>query len=93
MTHNLYVHQKHAIIRKKKVVGHAYFMEEQLYDRALKGLMEDHAEEMLPELLPESQLISIENVEMNRSNIRADLVYRIIYRGEVRMRNVYTRVL
>ncbi len=63
-------------------------MEEQLYDRALKGLMEEHAEEMLPELLPESQLISIENVEINRSNIRADLVYRITYRGKIRILNM-----
>lgn len=61
---------------------------EQVYDRALKALMEDHAAEMLPELLPGAELVSIENVEINRSNLRADLVYFIKYRGEPRVLNL-----
>lgn len=61
---------------------------EQLYDRALKALMEDHAAEMLPELLPDSQLVNVENVELNRQNLRADLVYLIKYQGETRILNL-----
>jgi len=61
---------------------------EQLYDRALKALMEDHAAEMLPELLPGAELVSIENTELNRPNLRADLVYLIKYRGEPRILNL-----
>ena len=53
----------------------------QPYDRALKSLMEDHAAEMLPEILPESMLIAEQNVEITRTNLRADLVYLIQYRG------------
>ena len=56
-------------------------MERQLYDRALKSLMEDHAAEMLPELLPGAHLVSVENVEINRPNLRADLVYLIKLHG------------
>ncbi len=61
---------------------------EQIYDRALKALMEDHAAEMLPELLPRAELVSIENIELNRLNLRADLVYFIKYRGEPRVLNL-----
>ncbi len=53
----------------------------QPYDRALKSLMEDHAAEMLPEILPESKLLTEQNVEITRTNLRADLVYLIQYRG------------
>ena len=53
----------------------------QPYDRALKSLMEDHAAEMLPEILPESKLLAEQNVEITRTNLRADLVYLIQYRG------------
>ena len=63
-------------------------MQEHIYDRALKALMEDHAAEMLPELLPGAELVSIENTELNRPNLRADLVYLIKYRGEPRILNL-----
>jgi hypothetical protein len=66
----------------------ACYTMEQLYDRALKALMEDHAAEMLPELLPGAELVSIENTELNRPNLRADLVYFIRYQGEPRILNL-----
>jgi hypothetical protein len=62
--------------------------EHQPYDRALKSLMEDHAAEMLPELLPESLLVGEQNTEINRTNIRADLVYLIQYRGTLHILNL-----
>ena len=61
---------------------------EPIYDRALKALMEDHAAEMLPELLPGAELVSVENIELNRPNLRADLVYLIKYKGEPRILNL-----
>jgi len=54
----------------------------QPYDSALKSLMEDHAAEMLPEILPESRLISEQNAELARTNLRPDLVYLIEYKGK-----------
>jgi hypothetical protein len=60
----------------------------QPYDSALKSLMEDHAAEMLPEILPESRLISEQNAELARTNLRPDLVYLIEYKGKQRILNL-----
>jgi len=49
----------------------------QPYDNALKGLMKDHAAEILPELIADAKLIREVNSEMKRENLRADLVYFI----------------
>src|SRR5712692_2825235 len=50
--------------------------------------MEDHAAEMLPEILPESRLISEQNAEIARTNLRPDLVYLIEYKGKHRILNL-----
>jgi len=60
----------------------------QPYDSALKSLMEDHAAEMLPEILPESRLISEQNSELARTNLRPDLVYLIEYKGKQHILNL-----
>ena len=60
----------------------------QPYDSALKSLMEDHAAEMLPEILPESRLISEQNAELARTNLRPDLVYLIEYKGKQHILNL-----
>lgn len=60
----------------------------QPYDSALKSLMEDHAAEMLPEILPESRLISEQNAELARTNLRPDLVYLIEYKSKQRILNL-----
>ncbi len=49
--------------------------EQQPYDRALKSLMEDHANEIIPQLLPGAEVISEKNVELKREILRPDLVY------------------
>lgn len=54
---------------------------QQPYDSALKGLMDTHAAEIIPEFVPDSQLIREENSEIERESIRADLVYRIQHKG------------
>ena len=60
----------------------------QPYDSALKSLLEDHAAEMLPEILPESELVSEQNAEIARTNLRPDLVYLIQYRGDPHILNL-----
>ena len=46
----------------------------QPYDNALKGLMGDHAAEIIPEFVPEATVISEQNSEIKQENLRADLV-------------------
>ena len=60
----------------------------QPYDSALKSQLEDHAAEMLPEILPESELVSEQNAEIARTNLRPDLVYLIRYRDEPHILNL-----
>ncbi len=43
--------------------------------------MDTHAAEIIPEFVPDSQLIRQENSEIERESIRADLVYRIQHKG------------
>lgn len=54
----------------------------QPYDSALKSLMGDEVAEILPNLLPEAEYISEENTEIDRTTLKADLVYNIRYEGE-----------
>ena len=58
------------------------------YDRALKSLMEDHAAEMVPELVPETRVIAEQNNEITRLNLRADIVYLIEYKGRPHILNM-----
>jgi hypothetical protein len=62
--------------------------QQQPYDRALKSLMEDHAAEMVPELVPGARFIAEQNNELTRLNLRADIVYLIEYNGELRILNM-----
>ncbi len=57
--------------------------ESQPYDRALKSLLGDEAPEILPYLLQSVKLIGEENVEIDRSTLRADLVYNVLYKGKL----------
>jgi len=60
----------------------------QPYDSALKSLIDDHAAEMLPEILPESKFLSEKNSEIARTNLRPDLVYLIEYRDKPHILNL-----
>ncbi len=62
--------------------------QQQPYDRALKSLMEDHAAEMVPELVPGARFIEEKSNELTRLNLRADIVYLIEYHGELRILNM-----
>src|SRR5260221_124588 len=63
-------------------------LEHQPYDHALKSLMGDRAAEIIPQFLPEAELVSAENVEIKRELLRADLVYLIQYKGKAHILNL-----
>src|SRR5258707_13419594 len=63
-------------------------LEHQPYDHALKSLMGDRAAEIIPQFLPEAELVSVENVEIKRELLRADLVYLIQYKGTAHILNL-----
>jgi hypothetical protein len=63
-------------------------LEHQPYDHALKSLMGDRAAEIIPQFLPEAELVSVENVEIKRELLRADLVYLIQYKGKAHILNL-----
>jgi len=60
----------------------------QPYDNALKGLMGDHAAEIIPEFLPEATVVSERNSEIRQENLRADLVYLVYYENELQILNM-----
>ncbi len=60
----------------------------QPYDRALKSLFGNEAAEILPNLLPGSAFIGEQNIEIDRTTLRADLVYNIQYRGNPHILNM-----
>src|SRR4051812_24609371 len=62
--------------------------ESQPYDRALKSLLGDEVAEILPNLLPGSEFINDHNIEIDRTTLKADLVYNIQYRGQPHILNM-----
>src|SRR5712691_6028828 len=61
---------------------------QQPYDNALKALMGDHAAEIIPQLVPEAEVIREQNNEVSRENLRADLVYLVHYKGKSHILNM-----
>src|SRR5436305_13864218 len=55
--------------------------EHQPYDSALKSLLGDEVAEILPNLLPGAEFLGEQDIEIDRTTLRADLVYNIRYRG------------
>ena len=56
----------------------------QPYDHALKSLLGDHAAEIIPQLIPDTDVIREQNVELKREMLRADLVYQVRHKGKLR---------
>jgi len=50
--------------------------------------MDDRAAEIIPQLLPEAELVIEQNVEIKRELLRADLVYLIQYKGDPHILNL-----
>lgn len=58
------------------------------YDNALKALMNDYADEIIPQLLPDAQVVQEQKREIERENLYADLVYLVQYKGKARILNL-----
>ncbi len=57
------------------------------YDRALKSLLGDEVAEILLILLPGSEFVGEQNIAIDRTTIKADLVYNVQYRGNPHVLN------
>ena len=57
-------------------------LETQLYDRALKSLLGDEAAEILPQLIQDVVLLGEQNIEIDRSTLKADLVYNVLHKDK-----------
>ena len=53
----------------------------QPYDNMLKVLFGSEAGEILPRLIPGTVIHDEKNIEIDRSQLKADLVFRVQYRG------------
>jgi hypothetical protein len=53
----------------------------QIYDSTTKGVLHKNARDMIPYLLPGATYLETLNIEVVRPTMRADRVYRVIYRG------------
>jgi predicted transposase YdaD len=60
----------------------------QEYDNSLKALFGDEAPDILSYLLPGTELVGEENIEIDRSKLKADLVYNIKYEGRPHILNM-----
>jgi hypothetical protein len=59
-----------------------------VYDSTLKALFGDEAAEIVPRLIPGTELLHDHNIEIDRSQLRADLVYNVKYRGLLHILNM-----
>ncbi len=60
----------------------------QVYDNTLKALFGNEAAEILPRLVPGTILHDEKNIEIDRSQLKADLVYMVKYRRRWHILNV-----
>jgi predicted transposase YdaD len=57
--------------------------QQQPYDNTLKSLIEGHEQEMLPLFLQGAVFLAVLNIEVLRTPLRVDRVYKVRYRGRV----------
>ena len=57
--------------------------QQQPYDNLLKSLLEGREKEMLPYFLAEAEYQETLDVEIHRTTLRVDRVYKILYRGQL----------
>src|SRR5205085_7749517 len=65
--------------RKRK---QATQQQRQPYDNVLKSLIEGHEREMLPQFLHGAEFLEVLNVEVLRTPLRVDRVYKVWYRSQ-----------
>ena len=56
--------------------------QQQPYDSSIKAILNEDAPAILPLLLPGVEVLEVLDVEILRSPMRADRVYRVLYRGK-----------
>jgi len=79
---------RHHVGRDREEVTKHPQPEPQIYDRTLKSLFGDEADQIVPRLLPGSELLGERNIEIDRSTLKADLVNNMFYRGEPHLLNL-----
>ena len=60
----------------------------QEFDQTLKALFGTEVAEILPLLLPEAEYLGEQNIELDRTMLKADLVYQARYRGSAHIVNM-----
>lgn len=73
----------HVMVKQQQKLKQA-----QAYDNTLKVLFGKEAAEILPRLLPGTRLLEEKNIEIDRSQLKADLVYTVMYKGRLHIVNV-----
>lgn len=76
--------QPPAATRQKRPRKHR----KQEYDNSLKALFGEEVKEILPLLLPEAEYIDEQNIEIDRTMLKADLVFRGKYKRRPHMINM-----
>lgn len=64
------------------------YKQPQQYDSTLKALFSNEAAEILPRLLPHIELLGEQNIEIDRTTLKADLVYFTHYKGQPHILNM-----
>jgi len=60
----------------------------QIYDETLKSLFGHEVAEILPILIPEAEFISESNIEIDRTIVKADLLFWARYKGQLYLVNM-----
>lgn len=74
--------------RKKRSLNPEPKVDTQPYDNITKALFGLDGTQIIPELLAEVRVVDAQNVEIDRSKLRADLVFKIFYRGLIAILNL-----
>lgn len=73
---------------KKTSSNPAPKVDTQPYDNDIKALFGQDGAHIVPELIAEAQVLAAHNVEVDRSKLKVDLVFRILYQGILAILNI-----
>ena len=62
------------------------------FDNTLKNLFGDEAKAIIPHLIKNIEVLDEQNVEIDRTRLRADLVEKVLYEGEPHILNMELQV-
>jgi predicted transposase YdaD len=58
------------------------------FDNLTKGLFSRDGTEIIAELMPDFEVVSMQNIEIDRSKLKADLVFLVYYKGKLAVLNL-----